>query len=155
MQAAQTENDRKIKELTVQVATMTKHMAEDKDVADKSIADLKAKVEERDSEIAKFRESLEKWKSGFKQATELAASKESQRAKLAQQVIELNRRVADQKAKNEAMFKIGTEMLDRYASFGLGDALTAREPFIGLTRIKFQNLIQDYGDKIADQRIKP
>ena len=36
-----------------------------------------------------------------------------------------------------------------------GEALTAREPFVGVTRVKFENLIQDYQDKLADQKIKP
>jgi hypothetical protein len=45
--------------------------------------------------------------------------------------------------------------LDRYEKFGLGDALTAREPFVGLTKVKFQNLVQDYQDKLSDQKVKP
>ena len=62
--------------------------------------------------------------------------------------------MADQQTKNDAMFKLGNEILKRYERFGLGDALTRREPFVGTTRVKFQNLIQDYTDKVADQRIK-
>ncbi len=53
------------------------------------------------------------------------------------------------------MYKIGTEVLTRYENFGLGTALTAREPFTGSTRVRMQNLAQDLGDKLADQRIKP
>jgi hypothetical protein len=53
------------------------------------------------------------------------------------------------------MFKVGSEILTRFEKFGLGTAITAREPFIGLTRVKLQNLMQDYADKLADQKIKP
>jgi hypothetical protein len=63
--------------------------------------------------------------------------------------------VADQRTKNAQMYQIGLEVLSRYERFGLGDALTVREPFIGVTRVKFENLIQDYSDKLADAKIKP
>jgi hypothetical protein len=130
-------------------------LAADKDAADKGLAELKTKVDERDREIGELRVSLDKWKAGHAQVTELAKAKEAQRAKLAGEVIALNRKVTDQQTKNAAMFQLGNEVLTRYEKFGLGTALTAREPFVGLTRVKFENLIQDYGDKLADQKIKP
>ena len=52
-------------------------------------------------------------------------------------------------------YKTGSEILSRYENFGLGEAIVAREPFVGITRVKLQNLIQEYGDKLADQKIKP
>jgi hypothetical protein len=101
-----------------------------------------------------FRESLEKWKKAQAEAADLARKKEGERAALAQQKIVLDRIVADQRTKNAAMYKIGKEILARYEGFGLGTALTAREPFIGTMRVKLENLVQDYGDKLADERIK-
>ncbi len=79
--------------------------------------------------------------------------KEAERAKAAAQIIKLDRIVADQQIKNVQMYKVGTEILDRYEKFGLGEAILAREPFVGMTRAKFQTLMQDYQDKLVDQRI--
>ena len=59
------------------------------------------------------------------------------------------------RAKNAAMYKIGTEILSRYEKFGLGDVITRKEPFIGTTRVKFENLMQDFSDGLTDQKIKP
>jgi hypothetical protein len=53
------------------------------------------------------------------------------------------------------MYRLGNEVLDRYAQFGLGTALAAREPFVGITKVKFQNLVQDYQNKLTDQTIRP
>ena len=52
------------------------------------------------------------------------------------------------------MFRLANEVLDRYAQFGLGTAISAREPFVGITKVKFQNLVQDYQTKLTDQTIK-
>jgi hypothetical protein len=50
------------------------------------------------------------------------------------------------------MYQAGMEILDRYEKFGLGDAILAREPFTAAQRVKFQNLVQDFSDKLTDAR---
>lgn len=155
LQAAQAETEAKNKSLTEQLETLTKQAAANQATADKSIAELQTKIEERDREIGQLRVTLDQWKTDHKKITAIANTKEAQRAKLADQVILLDRKVSEQRTRNAAMYQLGTEVLARYEKFGLGDALTSREPFVGLTRVKFQNLIQDYADKLADERIKP
>ena len=136
-QAAKTQLEQEKDALTKRVEALTKQLAADKDSADKATAELKAKLEERDAEVARLNEAVTQWKTARK-ATGIANAKEAERAKLAAQVIELQRRVADQQTKNAAMFKIGNEILTRYEKFGLGTALTAREPFVGTMRVKLQ-----------------
>lgn len=149
---AQLENEKQT--LTEQLEKLTKQSAAEKAAADKTIAEMESKVAQQSSEIAQLRESLEKWKKAHNEAVELAQKTEGQRSTLAAQKIELDRVVADQRRKNLAMFKLGNEILDRYKNFGLGTALGAREPFVGTTRVRLQNLVQDYSDKLAEQRIK-
>jgi len=154
LQAAQAELEAKNKMLAEQLEKLTKDAATNQAEADRAMNELKGKVDERDREIGTLRVSLDKWKADHQKITDYARAKEAQRAKLADRAITLDHQVAEQQRKNQAMYKLGTEILARYEKFGLGAALTAREPFIGLTRVKFENLIQDYGDKLADERIK-
>lgn len=153
-QAALAEAEEKNKALTDQIEKITKQLAADKAAADKSTAELQIKVEERDKLISEYKDTLEKARVEIKRISDIANTKEAQRAKLEDQTIQLNRRVVDQQTKNANMFKIANEILARYEKFGLGDALTAREPFTGITRVKLQSLFEEYQDKIADQRIK-
>jgi len=155
LQAAQAANDAKLKEAMANLEKMTKERTEAQDESEKVIGSLRTKLTEHELEIARFKEALEKWQASQRQAADLAARKEGQRAKLAEEKIVLQRKVADQQVKNDAMFKLGNEILTRYEKFGLGDALTSREPFVGITRVKFQSLIQDFQDKLVDQKIKP
>jgi hypothetical protein len=60
----------------------------------------------------------------------------------------------DQIGRNIALYELSNEILNRYAKFGLGLAIIAREPFIGTTRVKLENQVQDYGDRIRAMRIK-
>jgi hypothetical protein len=155
VEAAKAEAEQKVAEISEQLDKLTKQATAEKEAADKRVAELIDRVVARGNEVMQLQSDLAASQKAHKEATALAAKKEGDRAKLQSEKIVLERKVAEQQAKNGAMFKLGNEILDRYAKFGLGTAITAREPFVGLTRVKFQNLIQDYGDKLADHKIKP
>lgn len=161
-QAAQAEAEAKNKELTTKldeatknIAKLTKQSAADKESSERTIDGLNAKLSARDKEVAQYKEALQKWKDGFNQAKDVSIAKENERKAATDKVILMERKVAEYERKNAAMYKMGTEVLSRYESFGLGTALLSREPFVGTMRVKFENMIQDYGDKLNTERIKP
>ncbi|MDD5200594.1 MAG: hypothetical protein PHC88_12435 [Terrimicrobiaceae bacterium] len=155
LQAAQVADEAKIKDLTARLAKLTKQSADDKLAADKTIADLRQQVAAQDTRNAKQVEAIGEWKKAYAKLLDQARAVEAKRAELAAEKIKLDRKVADQERRNWAMYDLGKEILKRYERFGLGDALLAREPFVGIARVKFENFILDYSDKIADQKIKP
>jgi chromosome segregation ATPase len=139
--------------LTKQVADITKKAGDDHTADAKTITVLKGQVSDQEDSIAALQVSLDTWKKSQVQAVKMANDTEAKRAKLAELAIHLQRIVDDQKRKNNEMYQLGMELLDRYEKFGLGEALTAKEPFVGITRTKFETLVQDYEDKLVDQRI--
>jgi chromosome segregation ATPase len=145
---AQFEQEKKT--LTDKVDALTKQGAADK----AQIDTLTTKAGDQEKELAATKESLAKWKSAFDELQATAKKVDAERAKFADQSILLKRTVADREAKNHELYKLGNEILMRYEKFSLGEALTAKEPFTRLTRVKLENLVQDYGDKLADQRVK-
>ncbi len=162
LQATQADAEAKVAALTEEMEKFKKQADADKNAADLARAAIETRLAEKDAEWAASQKSLAEWKKAhgevtgqFKKAVEIGNARESERAKLAARVIVLDRQVADQKAKNAAMYKLGTEILGRYEKFGLGDVITRKEPFIGTTRVKFDTLIQDFSDGLADQKIKP
>lgn len=154
LQAAKTQLEQEKQALTQQVEKITKQMAGDKESADKTIAELRDQAVRQGDQILQLKDALENASAENKKVVALAQHKENERAKLTQEKIELERIVADQGTKNREMYNVGKEILGRYESFGLGTAITAREPFIGTMRVKLENLVQDLGDKLSAQRIK-
>jgi chromosome segregation ATPase len=150
LQAAKVQSDQEKKALTEKFDALTKQATADS----KALAASKTQLAERATENAQLQDSLQKLQLWQTHAVEIAQKIEIDRAKLAGQVIELQRKLADREAKNLALFKLANEILKRYERFGLGDALAAKEPFTGITRVKLENLVQDYQDKLADQRVK-
>jgi len=155
LEAASAELKQKNETLTKQVEALTKQSKADRESADKTIADFKTKVAATAAQLAKAREELEQSRAEFKAAQADGQNKEAARAKLASDAIVLQRIIADQKTRNNGLYKLGTEILRRYEKFGLGEALGAKEPFVGTTRVKLENFVQDYQDKLTDQKIKP
>jgi len=142
---AQLEQEKKA--LSGKVDALNKQVAADKEKLDQ----LEAKQKELDD----TKESLGKWKTAYEQIQTAAQKSEAERAKLASESIILKRKVEDRERKNLELFKTANEILTRYEKYGLGEALLAKEPFSGIARVKLENQVQDYQDKIADERVKP
>ena len=155
LQASQGAVAEENKALAAKFEALKKQIAVDRTAADKSAATLAAQVAEQKGAIAKLNEALEKAKTEGEKAAQAARSAEAQVAKTSSENVLLERRAADREAKNLALFLIANEILSRYEEFSLGNALRAKEPFVGLTRTKLENLVQDYQDKIQEQRVRP
>ncbi len=153
-QAAQSESEEKIKELQGKLEELTKKSASEKKAATETIEDLKTKLLTSETQSNHLTESLANWKRGYAKLAEYAKATEGKRAEFASKVIMQDRKIADQQVKNAEMYQLGIEVLDRYAQFGLGTAISAREPFVGITKVKFQTLVQDYQNKLTDQTIR-
>ena len=160
--AAQAEAEAKSAALTEEIEKLKKQTVAEKNAADLALAAQQTRLVEKEAEFAQSQKNLAEWKKAhievtgqFKKAIEIGNAKETERARLAARVIVLDRQVAEQRTRNAALYKTGIDVLSRYEKFGLGTALTSREPFIGTTRVKFENLIQDFSDQLADQKIKP
>lgn len=139
--------------LSTQINSLNKPGPDDKAALDKSIAAMKTQNPDLTKQLDQYATDIQLWTTGYDEYVQFANKTEAERAKLAVQVILLQRVVADRETKNLELFKTGNEILDRYEKFSLGDALVAKEPFIGITRVKLQEFVQDYKDKLTAQRI--
>jgi hypothetical protein len=62
--------------------------------------------------------------------------------------------VKDRERRNLELYETGKEILERYRSFGLGKAISAREPFTGLAKVKLEEQVQGYQSQLADGFVK-
>lgn len=144
----------KAKALEVKLADVGKQLVAEAEKARKDGDSMRAQIAAKDAEIAHTKNELMKATDFGTKAAQLAKKTEGERNRLAAENIQLKRTVADQRMKNGKMFEIGNEILTRYEKFGLGTALTAREPFVGITRARLETMVEEYGGKLAEQRVK-
>ena len=143
------------KALSDKYEALKKQQAADRAAAEKTIAALNAQNTEQKATIAQLNDTLQKTKAAWQKTALAAQAAQEQGAKLAQEKIVLERAVVEREGKNLALFVLGNEILNRYEEYSLGKSLLAKEPFVGVTRTKLENLVQEYQDKLLDQRVKP
>ncbi|OAM90093.1 hypothetical protein AW736_09950 [Termitidicoccus mucosus] len=142
-------------DLQSQAKVLAQKAVEEQDASRKALAALEKRLATLESDKKTLTETVAKWENAHREAAELARSTEAERARLAIRLTDTERLLADREAKNVALFKTGSEILNRLESFGLGDAIKAREPFVGRKRVELQTLVQGYGDQLLDNRVKP
>ena len=139
--------------LSIQINLLNKAGTDDKETLDKSIADLVSKNPDSAPVLTQYGKDIELWKTGYYEYVQFANRTEAARAKLAAANILLQRVVQDRETKNLTLYQTASEILNRYEKFSLGEALSAKEPFIGLSRVKLQEQVQDYQDKLQSQKL--
>jgi|SRR5450432_3010583 chromosome segregation ATPase len=140
--------------LTAQCEALKKKVASTQYAGEKAAASLQAQLEAAKAEGSQLGDMLFVAKSKGDDAARDIQDESSRNARLKSEVIVLTRKVSDLESKNLALFLVGNEILTRYQEFGLGTALSAKEPFVGSTRVRLENLVQDYQDKLSDQRAR-
>ncbi len=147
--------EEKVSSLDSNLKKLAKESNLQKETDSKAIADLQDKAAAQAAEIVRLQESLAAWKKGHAEVVTAAKKIDAQRAEHAARAILAERKLADANRKNLDLFNIGNEILAKYEGFGLGTAITAREPFTRTMRVKLENYLQDFGDKLQDGKIQP
>lgn len=152
--ALKAQSERQIKDLTAKLEESLKVADEDKAIAGKKIGELEQKLEAEQARTAAFAASLEKWKASYHQIVDIARAKDAERLRLLDKSLRLEHTVADRERRNLDLYKTGQEILERYEGFAFGKALAAREPFTGLAKVRLEEQVQDYKDKLTDGKVK-
>ncbi|SEH32931.1 hypothetical protein [Magnetospirillum fulvum] len=129
--------------------------APDRAILDRMEAEFNRRLAANSETVAQAIAAQEKWKSAYQEAVAVARAKEAERAQLAGQTETLTRRAESCETKNAALYKVGAEILDRYAARDIAETLLDRDPFLGIKKVELQTLVQDYQDKLLDQKAVP
>jgi outer membrane murein-binding lipoprotein Lpp len=146
LQAKQTESDRERDRLKKDNDALKKQ------VKDKE-QDYRQAVEEFNQRLDERNDTLEKWKAAYAEAATVARTKDAERAKLETEAGSFRASSKACAARNVALIKVGNEILKHYDELTIGDMLIPREPLTGIRRVEVQNMLQDYRDKVLEQRV--
>jgi len=63
------------------------------------------------------------------------------------------RDIASCERKNLALYEVGRSLMDRFEHKTCGEILTDKEPFTGIRKVETENLMEEYRDKLDDQKL--
>ena len=144
-----------IAEITRARDALKAEVATAKAQAKKAEADYRAAVREFNDRLEERNQALEKWKDAYTEAANVARTKDAERAKFESESKAYKASTRACTVKNQELVKAGRELLQHYEGVTFGDQILAQEPWIGVRRVQIQNLLQDYGDRILNQKVEP
>lgn len=126
-----------------------------KAAAKKADADYRVAVKEFNERLEERNQTLEKWKDAYTEAATVARTKDAERAKFEGESKNYKASTRACILKNKELVQVGRELLNLYEGVTFIDTAVASEPMIGVRRVQIQSLLQDYGDKVLNQKVDP
>ncbi|HTJ62402.1 MAG TPA: hypothetical protein VL899_01220 [Alphaproteobacteria bacterium] len=148
LSAKQAELDRDKQALTAKAAEDAKALEDLKQQAasDKAALDQGAAVQHQQQE------SLGKLQASYNTVSETARSRDADAKRLDGVLGQMRPRLQSCESKNSELYKLGEEILDLYDKKDFFD-IVASEPVTKLKRVELENTMQDYEDKMRDNKI--
>ena len=148
LQAKVAEADREKAAMVAQITAAKAQVKEVEKTHREAVAEFNERLEDRN-------QTLEKWKGAYEEAATVARAKDAERAKFEGQAAAFKASTKSCVAKNALLTKVGRELLHRYEGVSFGDMVVVNEPLVGARRVQVQNLLQDYDDKLLEQKVTP
>jgi len=107
------------------------------------------------SSHAQDTQQLAKYKSAYEELLALSRSRDAERTQAQTEVKARDAQLQNCEAKNAQLYQVGHDILDAYEHVGLGTFLRSREPVAQGARVKYDQIAQDYGDKLYNGKFDP
>jgi colicin import membrane protein len=105
----------------------------------------RAAVEKANAQIAQYRDS-------YNELLKMARASETERQRLSKDDGTRQTALQQCEAKNTKLYAVGQDILHAYETMDMSTVMAARQPFAAQSRVKFEQIAQDYGDKLYGGR---
>ncbi|MDP9902449.1 hypothetical protein [Variovorax ginsengisoli] len=106
---------------------------------------VQAVTEKASSQVAQYRQA-------YDELLKMARASETERQRLAADSALQRTAVTQCEAKNAQLYAVGQEILRAYETLDVGRVLASRQPFAAQSRVKYEQIAQQYGDKLYEGR---
>lgn len=113
-----------------------------------AVKDFNERIAERD-------DSLEKWKSAYGEAANVARTKDAERTKFEGEATTWKASAKACEARNVKLVEIADDVVKQYEKMDPLEKVLDHDPVFGLKRVEHQNAAQDFRDKIIEQKARP
>ncbi|MGJ7484369.1 hypothetical protein ACSFA2_03870 [Variovorax sp. LT2P21] len=104
-----------------------------------------AATEKAAAQVAQYR-------TAYDELLKMARASETERQRLAADSALQRTAVTQCEAKNAQLYAVGQEILRAYEILDVGSVLASRQPFAAQSRVKYEQIAQQYGDKLYEGR---
>jgi len=142
--------EKKLERSSKKEGNLSERLKKLKDALEKYQANNEALRDRIEKDRARTMEMVDKFKETISLLKQVEAEKTQYKTDAATYSKDLNSCVD----KNIDLYKTGVELLDQYSQKSVWESVAEKEPVLQLQRVKLENLIQDYKDKIHDLKVE-
>jgi chromosome segregation ATPase len=146
--AAQLAAQNEAKAAQAQIKQLTAELAKAKGLAEQLAGQQQSLHSQAQAQVAASVEQTGKFKKAYDELLVLARGKEAERTKLQAQLAERDTQVQQCSAKNQQMYGVAKQILTAYENIDVAEVMKIRQPFAGSARVKFDELVQGFGDEL-------
>jgi chromosome segregation ATPase len=99
------------------------------------------------------KESLAKWEAAYKEAASTAQARDADAKRMEAALVALREQNRLAEEKNAKLYQLGHDLIALYQNKKVLEVLGAGEPVTKLKRVEYENVVQDYEDKLRDSRV--
>jgi len=93
---------------------------------------------------------IAQYRNAYDELLKLARNAEAERKRLTDEAGSQRTALAMCQEKNTKLYAVGLEILDAYENMDLAAVIAARQPFAAQSRVKYEQIAQQYGDKLYE-----
>lgn len=129
-----------------------------KDLSNSQAAERKAREQlsgvkqQNQAALDKVNAQIAQYRSAYDELLKLARASEGERQRLALETSTQAKSVSQCETKNAQLYAVGQEILHAYETQDMGTLMSARQPFAAQSRVKLDQIAQQYGDKLYEGR---
>lgn len=112
----------------------------------------RSKSESTEAALKQATEQAAQYKSAYDQMLKLARTSEAERQHLSSEAGFRKDALAQCEAKNVKLYAQGQEILHAYETVDVKTVLSSREPFATKSRVAYDQIAQEYGDKLYENK---
>ena len=128
-----------------ELAEARSQLAAERRAREKSHDATQAALDKSNGQSAQYRNAYE-------ELLKLARAAETERQRLAQATKAQEAAITQCETKNTQLYTVGQEILQAYETMDLGTIMSVRQPFAAQSRVKYEQIAQQYGDKLYEGR---
>lgn len=155
LQAKEAEDQRQIQTLTAQASEQKTQASSGQKEGEQARRAAEAAEREMKQRVGEAQAIVDKWQSAYNQAAAVAKSRDEAAAHFQALNAQLTERTGLCEMKNTHLFDLANEILDKFGSKGFVEGFSRMEPFTQLKRVQLETIVQDYQDKIHDEKLAP
>ncbi len=158
LQASLDQEKQKTATLQKQVDDLTAKLAQPAkpSVSDQEVAQLRADLQAAQAKAASLEPGLKQWQDAYQKAAETARAKDADSRAATTRLTEAERQAGVCAAANTKLIGVANDILHLYQTQSFRSILLGSyEPLLGLKKVELENTVQDYEDKIQDQKYRP